>query len=77
MKQTMGRYRGVDYVRQRICDVLAVPTRAQWYFVYHHGQPTGDHFRTLTELKQWASDTFNERTFKPLEIQKTFFNETP
>jgi hypothetical protein len=49
---SIGRYKGIDYKKQRICEVLAVDTKAKWWFTYVDGEPTGDHFRTLTELKQ-------------------------
>jgi len=32
--------------------VLAVTSKAQWYFAYIDGEPTGDHFRTLKEFQQ-------------------------
>lgn len=47
----VGRYNGVDYRHQRICDVLCVCTRARWYFAYIDGEPTGDHYRTLAEFE--------------------------
>jgi len=51
MSGRVGRYNGIDYRQQRVCDVLAVDYQARWYFVYIDGQPTGDHYRTLAELK--------------------------
>ena len=53
----MGRYRGVDYIRQRICDVLAVSSKARWYFTYIDGQATGDHFRTIREMEAWIDSS--------------------
>ncbi len=50
----MGRYKGIDYIHQRICDVLVVSSKARWYFVYIDNEPTGDHFRTIMELKEWV-----------------------
>jgi len=51
-RHSVGRYRGIDYRRQRISDVMAVPCRAYWYFTYTaDGKPTGDHYRTLAELR--------------------------
>ncbi len=47
----VGHYNGVDYRQQRICDVLCVDAKARWYFAYIDGEPTGDHYRTLTEFK--------------------------
>ena len=47
----IGRYNGVDYRQQRICDVLRVNVKARWYFAYIDGEPTGDHYRTLAEFK--------------------------
>ncbi len=47
----IGRYNGVDYRQQRICDVLCVDVEWRWYFAYIDGEPTGDHFRTLAEFK--------------------------
>ena len=53
MKNKVGRYRGVDYKLQRICDVLAVDCKEHWYFIYDDdGEPTGDHYRTITEMKR-------------------------
>ncbi len=49
----MGRYKGIDYIRQRICDVMLNPSKARWYFTYIDGLATGDHFRTIRELKVW------------------------
>jgi hypothetical protein len=36
---SIGRYKGIDYKKQRICDVLAVDTKAQWWFTYIDGEP--------------------------------------
>ena len=47
----IGRYNGVDYRLQRICDVLVVDSTARWYFAYFDGKPTGDHFRTLKDFE--------------------------
>ena len=47
----VGRYHGIDYKLQRICDVIRTPTRAWWWFSYVDGVATGDHFATLTDLK--------------------------
>ena len=47
----VGRYRGFDWKRQRICDVLVVTSRARWYFLYANGKATSDHFQTLRALK--------------------------
>jgi len=52
---SVGYYNGVGYKLQRICDVLCVPLKARWWFVYDdNDEATGDHFRTLRELKAWA-----------------------
>lgn len=57
----VGCYRGVRYVRRRICDMLAVPTRARWWWTLDaDGRPTGDHYRTLTELRA-AVDSQSKR----------------
>jgi len=57
----VDRYNGVDYRRQRICDVLPVKTRARWYFAYINGNPTSDHYRTLAEFKASVDNGhFNE-----------------
>jgi len=48
---SIGRYNGVDYRRQRICDVLAVNDTATWYFAYVDGEPTSDHYRTLADFR--------------------------
>ena len=50
----IGRYNGVDYRQQRICDVLAVDSKAKWYFAYIDGKATSDHFKTLTDFKEWV-----------------------
>jgi hypothetical protein len=47
----IGRYNGVDYRQQGVCDVLSVKVRARWYFAYVDGKPTGDHYRTIAEFK--------------------------
>lgn len=58
----VGRYNGIEWKLQRIRDVLDVPISARWYFVYCNGKATGDHYRTLAELKQAVdSGAFNER----------------
>ncbi len=51
VKQSMGAYCGIRYIRQRICDVLIVDDPAMWYFTYVGGQPTSDHFRTLQDMR--------------------------
>ena len=51
MRNTIGRYKGVDYKLHRICDILAVDYTCQYYFVYDQDQkPTGDHYPTQREL---------------------------
>lgn len=52
----IGRYNGVDYRYQRICEVLPVSIKARWYFAYSNGYATGDHFKTLTEFKDWVDN---------------------
>jgi len=47
----IGRYKGVGYRQQRICDVLCVDAKARWYFAYIDDDPTGDHYETLAEFK--------------------------
>lgn len=49
----IGMYKGVRWQKQRICDVLAVDTKARWYFPIRNGKFTGDHFKTIAELKRW------------------------
>ena len=53
MNNQVGRYRGVDYKRQRICDILAVDCEERWFFTYDNdGAPTGSHYRTLYEMRE-------------------------
>ena len=54
----MGRYKGVNYIRHRICDVLCVDSVARWYFAYVGGVATGDHFRTITDFKNWVDNEY-------------------
>jgi len=51
----MGTYRGVKFVRRRLCDALyGSKLRSCWYWVLDaDGTPTGDHFRTQREMRQW------------------------
>ena len=49
----VGFYKGIEYRKHRICDVLDSPIKAKWLFVYAEGKPTGDHFRTLAEVKRY------------------------
>ena len=49
----IGFYKGIEYRKHRICDVLDSPIKAKWLFVYAEGKPTGDHFRTLAEVKRY------------------------
>ena len=51
MRHVIGRYRGVDYKLQRICDVLTVDCRVRCYFTYYEGEPSCNHYRTLVEMK--------------------------
>jgi len=50
----VGVYRSVHWRYCRICDVLAVPTRARWYFVIDREtrRPTSDHYPTLAALRE-------------------------
>ncbi len=49
---SVGKYKGVSYKRQRICDVLAVDIKAKWWFIYGvTGEATGDHYETMREMK--------------------------
>jgi len=48
---SVGCYNGIEYRKQRVCDVLTVKTRAKWYFAYVDGCATGDHFRTLADFR--------------------------
>lgn len=52
MKHSVGRYKDVDYRRQRICDVMLLPYLERFYFTYDGGVPTGDYFKTIGELKR-------------------------
>ena len=54
---SMGSYRGVRYVKHRICDILDVKSKAKWFFIYEDGKPTGDHFRTITDMQQHIDDS--------------------
>ncbi len=57
----IGRYNGVDYWQQRVCDVFSVKVRARWYFAYIDGKATGDHFKTLADFRACVdSGHFNE-----------------
>ena len=49
----IGNYKGYGYKLQRICDVMHNPSHAQYYFLYVRGEPTGDHFKRLTELRRY------------------------
>ena len=51
-RTSIGRYKGVDYRLQRICDMMASNSRVLWYFTYSGNTPTGDSFRTLGALYQ-------------------------
>jgi hypothetical protein len=59
---TCGCYHGIHWAHVRICDVLTVPSRERWYFIRDEsGEYTGDHFRTLAEMKRHI-DATPERT---------------
>jgi hypothetical protein len=52
---TVGRYRGVDYVTHRLCDVFPHWSSRKWnIFEYDDHEATGNHFKTLAEFKQWV-----------------------
>lgn len=57
----IGRYNGYEYKLQRICDVIQVRSNALWYFLYEDGEPTGDHFARLTELKRYIDALPNHK----------------
>lgn len=58
---SIGRYNGQNYKRQRICDVMAVSTTASWWFLYDEDdRPTGDHFASLDQLRQYVDSPENE-----------------
>ena len=69
-RDSVGCYRGVFYRRQRICDVLAVETKARWYFTYYGGEATSDHFPTVTALKQAvdAGEICDPKTGNPVTL---------
>lgn len=49
----IGKYHGYGYKLQRICDVIHVKSTQQYFFLYEHGEATGDHFKTLAALKRY------------------------
>lgn len=49
----IGVYKGVHYHRRRICDVMAVDLKSEYYFLLEDGSYTGDHFRTLDEMRRY------------------------
>lgn len=56
-RSQIGCYRGVKWIRHRICDVMTSDSQARWYFIYgENGKPTGDHFRTVTDMQQHIDD---------------------
>ena len=62
MKCSVGHYRGFDWKRQRICDVMALPYRTCSYFLYENDKPTGDHFKTQREM----FEHINQITSRPV-----------
>jgi hypothetical protein len=54
-RQSMGRHNGINYIRQRICDVMVLESRQFAWFPYNpDGTAQGSMFATLRELKEWA-----------------------
>jgi len=51
---SVGRYKGVDYKRQRICEATVLPSRKFRIFAYLDDKPTGDHFSSIREFEKWA-----------------------
>lgn len=50
-----GRYHGVGWVRRPLSDVFPyAESTARWYFVLDGEQETGDHFRTLADLREFV-----------------------
>lgn len=50
----MTTYNNIHYVQVRACDVFPVSDTRLYYFVLDEsGRPTGDHFRTLSELRRY------------------------
>ena len=66
MSSKVYLYRGVVAKKHRICDVIAVKSRARWYFAYVDGEPTGDHFRTLRGF----NDAVNAGWFKQYGVDE-------
>ena len=55
---TLGRYRGVDFIVQRLGDIFpyyfdnGLPDAREWrVFEYGKHEVTGDHFRTVAEFQ--------------------------
>lgn len=52
-RESVGRYRGVDYRLQRLADMLRGEFGGRRaYFAYRDGLPTGDHFLTLDAFRR-------------------------
>lgn len=52
----VGYHRGIYWAKHRICDILAVQSKAQYFFPYdENGKPSGNHFRTKRELIEYIN----------------------
>jgi len=55
----IGEYKGVFFMKQRICDVMyCFKWRSKYYFTYEADRktPTGSMFRTLREMYAWIDE---------------------
>lgn len=77
-RTSIGCYRGIYYRRQRICDVLGVDIKAQWYFTYVNGKATSDHFPTITALRIAIDrgEICDPITGKPVELARCLTRPT-
>ena len=54
---TIGSYRGVRFATRRICEVFPhLDSRAVRLFDYLDGEPTGNHFETMREFRQYVDE---------------------
>jgi hypothetical protein len=57
----MGSYKGVRFIKRRLCDVIyGSRLRSCWYWILDKGIPTGDHFKTQREMRQWIDDRVDD-----------------
>jgi len=65
MRESIGRYQGVSYRRQRICDMFyGNDCKAFWYFAYIDDSPTGDFFRTLQDFRNAVDAKQSEQSLQ-------------